>query len=105
MDTNNVNTITIFGHTFEHLSIIRPIGDPIRLYMVRTDEGYWIHTPRMLGENVYKTATSIYSDDDFDNIVVIHESKLPTEEEQPEVEATETELKAKAYDIIMGVSK
>ena len=75
------NTITIFGHTFEHISIVRSIGDPIRMYMVQTDEGYWIHTPRMLGENTYKTVTGIYNDDDFDNIIIIHESELPEDAE------------------------
>ena len=73
----STNGVILFGHTFEHITVLRPVGDPIRLYVVQTDEGYYIHTPRMLTENLYKTCTGIYSDDDFDNIVIIHESELP----------------------------
>jgi hypothetical protein len=79
MATNS--TITIFGHTFEHLSIIRPIGDPVRVYMVQTDEGYYINVPKMNNPLLFKTATSIYADEDFDNIVILHESELPPDAE------------------------
>ena len=76
----SVNTAVIFGRTFEHLSIIRTLGNPIRMYAVKTDEGYYIHTEE-LGENVYKTATSIYSTDNLDAIVIIPESELPEDAE------------------------
>ena len=70
------NTVTIFGHTFEHLSIIRTLGNPAYGYIVQTDDGYYIHTEE-LGENIYKTVTGIYSTDNLDAIVIIPESELP----------------------------
>ena len=68
--------IEIFGHTFEHLTITRAIGNPVYMYMVRTEEGYYIRKPTM-DEGIYKTSTSIYETDDFDAIIIIHESELP----------------------------
>jgi hypothetical protein len=68
--------IEIFGYTFEHLTITREIGNPVRGYAVRTDEGYYIHKPSF-GENVFKTSTAIYATDDLTAIIVIPASELP----------------------------
>lgn len=67
---------TIYGYVFDHLATARPLGNPVRCYAVTTEEGYWIHVPE-LGENVWKTATSIYPTDDLANIQIVHESDLP----------------------------
>lgn len=72
--------VEIFGHLFEHITITRAIGNPVYAYAVRTEEGYYINTPR-LDANVYKTSTSIYATDDFDAIVIIPASELPEDAE------------------------
>lgn len=71
-----MSTVTIFGRTFEHISIIRGIGNPVIAYLVQTDEGWYIH-PAGTEANVYKTVTSIYETDNFDEIIIIPESELP----------------------------
>lgn len=68
--------VEIFGYTFEHISIVRAVGNPVYMYMVRTEEGYCIRKPTF-DEGMYKTATSIYETDDFDAIVIIPISELP----------------------------
>lgn len=86
-----INSITIFGHTFEHLTILREITRPTRGYAVRTDEGYYIRKASF-EENMYKTATSIYETDDLDAIIIIPASELPEDailmggETKPETE-------------------
>lgn len=68
--------VEIFGHTFEHITIIRAFGDPVYMYGVRTEEGYYIRKPTF-EENMYKTSTSIYATDDLDAIIIIPASELP----------------------------
>lgn len=68
--------VEIFGRTFEHLTIVRAVGDPVTRYHVRTEEGYYIHKPTF-EENLYKTSTIIYPTDDVDGIIIIPESELP----------------------------
>ena len=68
--------VEIYGHTFEHLTITRELGNPVRGYAVRTEEGYWIHKAEF-GENVFKRSTAIYEDNDLDAIIIVHESELP----------------------------
>lgn len=86
-----MNTAIIFGRTFEHLSILREITRPVRGYAVRTDDGYYIRKATF-EEGVYKTATSIYEDDDLDAIIIIPASELPEDavlmggETKPETE-------------------
>lgn len=71
-----MNSITIFGHTFDHLSIVRQLPGTRQGYLVKTDEGYCINKPAV-SETIYKTVTSIYEDDDFDSIIIIPVSELP----------------------------
>lgn len=68
--------IEIFGHSFEHISIVRAIGSPVYAYLVRADEGYCIRSAR-LEENIYKKITTIYETDNFDEVIVIPENELP----------------------------
>lgn len=68
--------VEIFGHNFEHIIVLREVGNPVYMYVVMTEDGYYINTPS-LGANVFKTATSIYATDDLDSIIIIPESELP----------------------------
>ena len=68
--------VTIFGHTFEHLTIIREIGNPVIAYAVQTESG-WCIRKASFSANVYKTATAIYATDDLDAIEIVQISELP----------------------------
>lgn len=70
------NTVTIFGHTLEHIVSARAFGTPVTSYRVTTEDGYYIHTARM-GELEYKTVTFIYATDDFSAIEIVAEADLP----------------------------
>jgi hypothetical protein len=67
---------TIFGYTFDHLERATPLGNPVRGYAVKTEEGYWIRVPSF-EENVWKTSTALYPTDDLANVQIVHESELP----------------------------
>lgn len=71
-----VNEVVLFGHTFEHIAEVKAVGNPVFVYVVRTEEGYYIRKPTF-AENMYKTVTSIYSTDDLDAIIIIPASELP----------------------------
>lgn len=71
-----MNTVTIWGHTFEHIALAEPFGNPVSAYRVTTEDGYYIHTSKM-AENVYKTVTFIYATDDFDAIEIVAQADLP----------------------------
>ena len=70
------NTVTIFGYTFEHITLAEPFGNPVYVYRVTTEDGYYIRTPKM-EENIYKTVTFIYPTDDFDAIEIVAQADLP----------------------------
>lgn len=70
----NNSTVTIFGHTFEHIALAEPFGS--RAYRVTTEEGWYIHTDRM-EPLTYKTVTFLYEDDNLDNVVIIAAADLP----------------------------
>lgn len=59
---------------------VRAVGDPVRLYRVTMEDGYWIHKPSF-GENVWKTATSIYPDEDLTVIEIRATADLPEDAE------------------------
>lgn len=88
--------VEIFGRSFEHISIVRALGNPVYAYLVSADEGYCIRSAR-LEENIYKKTTTIYETDDFDAIIIIPESELPEGAEilgtvtPPETELASTE--------------
>lgn len=72
--------ITVFGQTFEHLTILRSIGNPVYAYLVQAESGYCIRLD-LETETIYKTITTIYETDDFSTITVIPESEVPEGEE------------------------
>ena len=79
-------TVNIFGYTFEHIADAHPVGNPVILYRVTTEEGYCIHTPKM-DENMYKTTTFLYATDDLSAVEIIAVTDLP---EGAEINNTET---------------
>lgn len=83
--------VEIFGHTYEHITVLRTFGDPVTMYMVQTDDGYYIHT-EIMDENVYKTVTGIYSYFDPNAVIIIHESELPEGAEILEIGGGNTEI-------------
>ena len=58
-----------------HIASVRYI-EVLGAYRVETEEGYWIRLPSF-EENVWKTITSIYPDEDLTAIQIVHESELP----------------------------
>lgn len=81
-------SFTIWGRVFDHLEYARPIGDPVYLYLVKTESGYYIRKGTM-DENMYKTVTTIYENDDLDAIVIIPADELPPDAEIVAVENEE----------------
>lgn len=69
-------TVTIFGYTFEHIADAHPVGDPVVLYRVTMEDGYYIHTSKM-AENMYKTVTYLYATDDLSTVQIVAEADLP----------------------------
>lgn len=72
--------ITVFGHTFEHLTIVRAIGNPVYIYVVQAESGWCIRLETETGF-MYKRVSTIYETDDFTKIAVIPESEVPEGEE------------------------
>lgn len=72
--------VIIFGNTYEHLTILRSIGNPIYAYLVQADEGYCL---RVESENgvIYKKVSTIYEREDAHTITVIPETEVPEGEE------------------------
>lgn len=82
--------ITIFGKTYEHLIILRSIGNPIYAYLVQAEEGYCIRVESE-DEVIYKMITTVYDREGTHTITVIPESEVPEGEEingdtEPETE-------------------
>ena len=46
------------------------------IYRVYTEEGYWLHKPSF-GENIWKTATLVYPNEDLTLIQIVAEADLP----------------------------
>lgn len=72
--------VTIFGHTYEHLIILRSIGNPIYAYLVQAEEGYCIRVESE-DEVIYKMVTTVYEREGTHTITVIPESEVPDGEE------------------------
>ena len=76
-----LNAVTIWGHTLEHIASAVSFGNPVSAYRVTTEEGYWIRKATF-PENVWKTVTFIYEDDDFSAIQIVATADLPEGAEQ-----------------------
>lgn len=70
--------MTVFD--LPHLAEVREIGTS-GIYKVTTEEGYWIRTPGM-SENVWKTVTFIYPNEDLTAIQIVATEDLPEGAEQ-----------------------
>lgn len=69
-------TVTIFGHTLEHIANATPFGNPVFAYRVTTEDG-WCIRKATLDPLLYKTTTMLYETDDFSQVEIIPESELP----------------------------
>lgn len=66
---------TIYGHIYEHLESATPMLNGT-VYMVRTEEGYYIRKP-FFEELEYKTVTTIYPNDNPEDIEIVAFEDLP----------------------------
>ena len=64
-----------------HIASIEPFGNPVVLYRIVMEEGYWIHKPSF-EENMWKTATSILANEDLTAIQIVATADLPEGAEQ-----------------------
>ena len=59
-----------------HVALIEPIGDPVFMWRITMEDGYWIHQP-VFGENVWKTVTGIYPNEDLSTTEIRATADLP----------------------------
>ena len=59
-----------------HLANIEPFGNPVRVFRVTTEEGYYLKKPTY-DEMMYKTTGMIYPNEDLTTIQVVAEADLP----------------------------
>jgi hypothetical protein len=72
--------VEIFGNVYEHLTIVRAIGNPVYAYLVRADEGYCLRVESETGV-IYKMVSTIYEREDAHTVTVIPETEVPEVEE------------------------
>lgn len=66
-----------------HIAKVEEMGNPLILYRVTTESGYFIHQTTWEDDEelakMYKTCTGIYPDEDISTIQIVAEADLPAD--------------------------
>lgn len=69
-----------------HIAKVEQFGNPANSFRVTTESGYYIHLTTWDNEegleNVWKTVTAVYPDDDINIIQICAEADLPADAEK-----------------------